>query len=517
MPRGSNRKDRPPKTPLRSKAGAKRGPGGKGGKSGKSGKAAGRRGPAKSKRSPARSKRGRSNKRSAGGNAAGSTPARELEPAERKARNRTYLFLAVLALINAYVLVWRDEGSISEFDLQATAIAGAAQKGFAAPPEDVCGADSVRIFDRADNLISQRTRLTEGRTLRLGLLGIGVEGEAIDEIEVAVRDKYDLSLLAGSGAPLRIAADRSGRVHALELELAEGHLIQACRRDGKFEVRNIEHPLRADVAVVALVLESGVLSEAVEQADEYPELAGLVAKRLAWDVDFHTEARPGDRVQLIVEKRYLGPKFHRYGRVLAMRYIGAAGRVAYYRYKPEGEKGGFFDREGRPMKRELQRSPVAWYPVAQSDRGRLPPKIEFVEGRMGAIYHRAAGAPVVALGDGKITHVRQDAEDGLSVEIEVGELKVRYMHLGRLFGDIEAGQEVRQGQIIGLVGTSGRASTPRLRLELLRGDEVIDPMIVHNRGQGRSPRIGETVPDKIRERFAKDIRPWSKSLRQAGR
>jgi hypothetical protein len=506
VPRGSNRQGGPRKTKRGSKPAAKR-------RSGR--KRAGSAG--RSTQRPAPKKRGRSNKRTGGGNPRGVEPKKQLEPEERKARNRTYLFLAILALINAYVLVWRGEGSISEFDMQATAIGGASQSGFAAPPEDVCSGDPVRIFDRTEKLIEQRTRLSEGRTLRLGLLGVGVEGAAIDEIELAVREKYDLSLLAGSGAPLRVAADGSGRVHALEVELAEGHLVQACRKDGRLLVRNIEHALRADVAVVALTLESGGLGEAVVQANEHPELAKLVAKRLAWDVDFHTEARPGDRVQLIVEKRYLGPHFHRYGRVLAVRYIGAAGRVAYYRYKLEGSPGGFYDREGAPMKRELLRTPVGWYPVARADLGRLPPKIEFVEGRMGAIYHRAAGAPVVALGDGTITKIRRDSEDGLSVELEVGSRTLRYMHLGRLFGDVEEGQKLRQGQIIGLVGTSGRAPAPRLRLELLVGDEVIDPMIVHNRGEGRSPRIGDPVPEKSRERFSKDIRPWSRSLRQAGR
>jgi murein DD-endopeptidase MepM/ murein hydrolase activator NlpD len=348
-------------------------------------------------------------------------------------------------------------------------------------------------------------------------LGVGVEGDAIEELELSVRSKYDLSLLAGSGAPVRVAMDRDGRVHALEIELAEGHLVQACRRGGALEVRNIEHAMRADVSVVALTLGSDGLSGAVEAAGEFPELGALVAKQLAYDVDFHTEARPGDRIQMIVEKRYLGPHFHRYGRVLGVRYIGAGGRVAYYRYKPEGHSGGFFDREGRPMRRELLRAPVAWYPVSRGEQGRLPPRVEFVEGRMGAIYSRSAGAPVLALGDGKVTKIRNDAEDGLTLELQVGERRIRYMHLARLFGDIEVGQELRQGQILGLVGSSGRAPSARLRMEISEGEEILDPMIVHNRGNGRPPRVGEPVPENSRERFAQDIRPWSRSLRRAGR
>ena len=49
---------------------------------------------------------------------------------------------------------------------------------------------------------------------------------------------------------------------------------------------------------------------------------------------------------MLVEKRYLGRHFHRYGKLLAIRYIGNAGRLAYYRYKPKGADEGFFDHDG---------------------------------------------------------------------------------------------------------------------------------------------------------------------------
>ena len=82
-----------------------------------------------SRRRPA--KRGPSNKR-VDPTRRESKPRVELEPEERKARNRTYLLIAVLALVNLYMLVWRDRGSIAEFDLESAAI-GAGARNFAAP------------------------------------------------------------------------------------------------------------------------------------------------------------------------------------------------------------------------------------------------------------------------------------------------------------------------------------------------------------------------------------------------
>ena len=444
------------------------------------------------------------------------TPKAELEPAERKARNRTYLLLVVLAFINLYMLVWRDRGSLSDFDLAAAAIGQGGETNFAAAPNS-CGSDPVRIFDATVQLRRSDTRLSEGRTLRLALLGVGVLGEEIDALEVAVREKVDLGLLAGSGAPLRVALDREGKVHALEIELAEGHLVQACRNRDDLEVRNIQHPMRADVAVVSMELGPDGLARAVEEADERHELARLVAETLAHDVDFHTESRPGDKVQLIVEKRYLGAHFHRYGRVLAVRYIGAAGRLAFYRYQPVGGDQQFYDYKSQPMTRELLRSPIAWYPVDRSVRGDLTPRIEFVESRIGAIYRRAEGAPVVALGDGTIAALRHDGDDGLTMELQIGDRVVRYSHLGSIVGDLSEGQRVVQGQVVGLVGATGRTPTPSLRLEIFEGESVLDPMFVHDRGDGRPARVGDEIPEAQRERFGADIAPWAKAMRQAGR
>src|SRR5690606_14032941 len=198
-------------------------------------------------------------------------------PASRKIRNRTILLLGILVLVNAYVFVWREEGALTGLGLQAAAIgqSGGPLPPVADPPEEACGGDPVRVFEGLEDLVHLDTTLSGAFTLRLALLHLGVNGEEIDRIEAAVRDKVDLGLLGGSGAPLRVAADRFGTVHALEIELAEGHLLQACRSqegDELFSVRNIQHPLRSDVVVVPLELgKDADLAAAVDQAGEKPE------------------------------------------------------------------------------------------------------------------------------------------------------------------------------------------------------------------------------------------------------
>ncbi|MBK8237457.1 MAG: M23 family metallopeptidase [Deltaproteobacteria bacterium] len=445
------------------------------------------------------------------------------DPAERRARNRTILALGVLAAINAYVFLGRGDTSLSGLGVGAAAIEDRSGPlpPWAEPPADACGGDPVRIFEGL-SLIPLQTALTGGTTLRLGLLALGIASEEIDRVEASVRTHVDLTLLGGSGAPLRVAIDRHGAVQALEIELAEGHILQACRSGDEastLQVRNIQHPLRTDVEVLGIGIGADAdLGHAVRDVGEKPELADLIARTLASDVDFMLETRPGDRIEVLVEKRWLGRRFHRYGQVMAVRFVGNAARVAYYRYKPEGAPPAFFDAEGAPVRRALLRSPIPYFPVDPEARGLLAPSIEVVQGRIGAVYRVPEGVPVVSLGDGEVIAVARDASDGhvLSLRFEDGTV-ARYAHLMRVVGELAAGTKVAQGQIVGLAGHSGRTPNDRLRLELTgpTDGKPVDPLVMLARTSHRAAVVGAPIPEAQRKRFADDIAPWNRALKLA--
>lgn len=458
---------------------------------------------------------------------------RPLDPHERKVRNRTVLLLTLLALVNAYVFVWREGSSVLGLGTPKVAAIGSGvgdEDGtsgplgsHADPPERACGGDAVRIFEGLHDQIFQQSALGSGRTLRLLLLELGVAGPEIDAVEAAIRPSLDLGLVAGTGAPVRVAMDRRGGVQALEIELAEGHLVQACRADGGLQVRTIQHPPVSDVAVVRLELGADAdLVRAVVEAGERPELADAIAEALAFDVDLVTEAHPRDRIELLIEKRSLGKNFHRYGALLAVRFRGAAGRFTYFRHQPEGSKlAAYYDPEGRPQRRTLLRSPLRFHANAPEARAMMPPSIEVVAGRAGALYRRPEGAPVVALGDGVVRLAEETGDAGVVVELELpGGVVARHAHLLRTLGDLRPGVKVRQGQLIGLAGHSGKTATDRVRLELRheQGGEVtmLDPLLIARGDEGRPPIVGAPLRDRQLERFKAETAPWSRALRPVG-
>ena len=448
---------------------------------------------------------------------------------ERKIRNRTILLLTLLALVNAYVFVWREGTSVLE--LAPAMIGGDADEGghggplgsFASPPERACSGDPVRIFEGLGDQIFQTSALSSGRTLRLLLLEIGVEGAEIDALEAAIRPSLDLGLVAGSGAPVRVAMDRRGGVSALEIELAEGHLVQACKDGQGMQVRTIQHAPVSEVAALRLELGNDAdLTRAVVDAGERPELAALIAEVLAFDLDLVAEAQPRDRVEVIVEKRSLGKSFHRYGALLAVRFRGAAGRFTYFRHQGEGSRSAaYYDAEGQPQRRTLLRSPLRYHAIAPEARAMMPPSVEIVAGRAGALYRRPEGAPVVALGEGVVRLAEQAGDAGLVVELEFGGgLVARYAHLLRTLGDLRPGVKVRQGQLIGLAGHSGKTATDRVRLELWReaaGELTMqDPLMIARGDEARPAVVGAPLAGKALERYKAELVPRIKALRQLG-
>ena len=432
---------------------------------------------------------------------------------ERMTRLRGAAIVLALVFINGLVFFRSGDGA-ELLQLPASVGGSASLSGTALPMVTSCDGRGTRVFDNLDGQLHRSTRLTRGRTLRLGLMDAGVRSDSIDELEAAIRSTIDLGLLSGHGAFVRLAMDRSGAIDALELEISEGHVIQVCREVGDLRVRTLQHPLRTDVEVIRLAIpRSGSLFEAVAEAGERGELARRVGLLLAHEVDFAVESQPGDVVSVIVEKRYLGHDFHRYGPILAVRYSGARGRKAFYLASSDTTAPRYFDRKGEPMARAILRSPLATHPYDPDRRGTMAPTIEFVDGRIGLVYQRERGAPIAALGDGEVTFVGRLPDEGLVLEIALDDRRrYRYAHLDRVFGDLVVGAKVEQGQLVGAVGHTGQARTDRLRLEFLQDGVLVDPSVTASGEEMWAAHRGGRLAGDALAQFRTDTRGWRKIL-----
>ena len=127
-------------------------------------------------------------------------------------------------------------------------------------------------------------------------------------------------------------------------------MVQACKDgDGRVHARHLQLPFRSEIHAVQLELgENADLQAAAMAADELPDLTRVIAPILAYDLDTMSEVSEGDKLTVLVEKRWLGQHLHRYGPVLALHYRNERGQLRYYRYKPVGGEDGYYDLAGKP-------------------------------------------------------------------------------------------------------------------------------------------------------------------------
>jgi murein DD-endopeptidase MepM/ murein hydrolase activator NlpD len=150
------------------------------------------------------------------------------------------------------------------------------------------------------------------------------------------------------------------------------------------------------------------------------------------------------------------------------------------RFTPDGGSPGYYDDHGRSMKRFFLASPLKFNPVVTSafSRARLHPVLREVRAHLGVDYRAPAGSPVVAVADGVVVSAGMSGGAGRRVHLRhANGFETEYLHLSAIA--VAAGAHVRQGELVGRVGSSGLATGPHLDYRLKKNGAFINPVTAH--------------------------------------
>ncbi len=214
------------------------------------------------------------------------------------------------------------------------------------------------------------------------------------------------------------------------------------------------------------VIESSLFEAAAE--GNIPESVIMeLANIFGWDIDFSLDIRRGDRFGVVYNELYKDNVKIRNGQILAAEFVnnGKLYKAVYYT-DPQGN-GDYFDEVGNSMRKAFLRSPVKFARVSSGfSNNRWHPVLSKWRSHKGVDYAAARGTPVRASGDGKIRFVGTKGGFGRSIFIRHGgRYTTVYGHLNGYARGIRTGKQVKQGQIIGYVGSSGLATGPHLHYE----------------------------------------------------
>ena len=188
-----------------------------------------------------------------------------------------------------------------------------------------------------------------------------------------------------------------------------------------------------------------------------------LATIFGWDIDFALDIRRGDNFSIIFEEEYADGKFLRNGNILAAEFSNQGDRYTAVRYTD----GNYYSEDGRSMRKAFLRSPVDFKYVSSSfNPKRLHPVTGQVRAHRGVDYVAAVGTPIKAAGKGRVIKSAYNQYNGNYVFIKHNDTyTTKYLHLKKR--KVRQGATVKQGQIIGTLGSTGRVTGAHLHYEFI--------------------------------------------------
>jgi murein DD-endopeptidase MepM/ murein hydrolase activator NlpD len=256
-----------------------------------------------------------------------------------------------------------------------------------------------------------------------------------------------------------------GRVLSLQRDigLTESLLIE--RQDDAFQARIVGRELERRPVLAHGTITNSLFLAAAEAGISDRTIMNL-AGIFAWDVDFVLDIREGDTFRLIYEELWRDGERLGDGDILAAEFVNQGRAYRAVRFAdPEG-RVDYYTPEGRSVRKAFVRAPLSFSRVSSNfNPRRRHPKLNTIRAHRGVDYAAPTGTPVKAAGDGKVSFRGRQGGYGNTIILQHGgNITTLYAHLSR-FGKYRNGQRVRQGQIIGYVGSTGLATGPHLHYE----------------------------------------------------
>ncbi|MEM6456431.1 MAG: peptidoglycan DD-metalloendopeptidase family protein [Acidobacteriota bacterium] len=328
--------------------------------------------------------------------------------------------------------------------------------------------------------------IERGQTLG-GLLGaLGLDPLEVIAAVDALDDNFDVRKLRPGATCMAYfdeaapAADgfgpgaRETALAALRLRRDDAGWVTLRRTDDGWSSNLEAFQREIRVARVAGTLTGGLEGD-VRRAGGHAAVAYRMADVLQWDLDFNRDLRLGDSFAVVYENLLLdgsdaGPRD-----VLAMVYENRGVRYEAYRH---GESGGYYDADGRPLQKMFLKSPLPFSRItSRFSKRRFHPVLKVNRPHYGVDYGAPVGTPVRVTASGTVTHVGRKGGAGKMIKVRhANGYLTAYLHLSRYAKGLRRGARVRQGDVIGYVGSTGWSTGPHLDYRVQRKGTWIDPL-----------------------------------------
>ncbi|MCF8495774.1 MAG: peptidoglycan DD-metalloendopeptidase family protein [Alphaproteobacteria bacterium] len=249
--------------------------------------------------------------------------------------------------------------------------------------------------------------------------------------------------------------------------------------DGAFSAKVEEKELVKRSYAYKTTIDSSLYGSA-EKAGIPSRVVAELIRLYSWNVDFQRDIRQGDTVEILyeVEETEEGQAV-RYGDIQYANLVTGGRETPIYRYEMADGHADYFEPNGQSVRKALMKTPIDGARVSSGFGMRRHPVLGYTKMHKGVDFAAPTGTPIYAAGDGKVEFVGRKNGYGNYISLAHNKgLKTAYGHMHGFARGLRVGQRVKQGDIIGYVGSTGRATGPHLHFEVVQAGVQVNPSAV---------------------------------------
>tara|TARA_R110000824_G_scaffold118960_1_gene271355 strand:+ start:676 stop:2439 length:1764 start_codon:yes stop_codon:yes gene_type:complete len=247
--------------------------------------------------------------------------------------------------------------------------------------------------------------------------------------------------------------------------------------DGTYTSEEIKKQLTSGFARAEGKISSSLFLDAAQAGVPAPIIVEMI-RMFSYSVDFQREIHPGDSFEVFFDR-----KFDNSGEAVKEGDISYASLTILgkehklWRYKMADGNWDYFDEKGRSMKKFLMKTPIDGARISSSFGRRKHPVLGYTKMHSGVDFAAPRGTPIYAAGNGTVDYAARMGSYGNFVRIKhANGYQTAYAHMNGFARGIRKGTRVRQGQVIGYVGTTGRSTGPHLHYEIVVHGKKVNPL-----------------------------------------
>ncbi len=336
-------------------------------------------------------------------------------------------------------------------------------------------------------------------TIEKILKNFKIRNEDIRDISNKLKKRKLASIYSGRKLSLIIKklGDGTNTVINLVYPINNTTSVEIRRAHNKFEVRENILQLYKREVVVKNIIKNNLYSSAVDSGIE-PNIIIEFARIFGFEVDFQRDIRKGDWFEILYEKfEDDNNRVRDTGKIIyASMYVNGE-EINLYNFKYNNEED-YYDIKGKSITKSLMKTPINGARLSSSFGMRKHPILGYNKMHRGTDFAAPSGTPIMASGSGKITRARWCGGGGNCVKIKHNSTyETIYAHMKSFAKGIKEGKKVKQGQIIGYVGSTGLSTGPHLHYEVIVNGKKVN-------SQKLKLPSGKTLKGEERKQFEID-------------